>query len=258
MSCDWGYKAHNGPCHWHTNFPVADGVRQSPVNIVTQDTEQETFPSLVVKYAEGYHQTVTNTGASWKVDLKAEGSSLTGGALTGEYKAWQMHAHWGSCTGKGSEHTVDGKEYDAEFHIVHYNTKYGTPGEAVDKPDGLAVLGMFITEGKEHPEFAKLIDALRKVHKKGETVTVEEPLDPAGFLPENKCFYTYEGSLTTPPLLESVIWTVFKEPIEFSEEQMKEMRCLLFSCEDDCADDCMVDNYRPPCPLGSRKVKVQA
>ena len=34
-----------------------------------------------------------------------------------------MHAHWGSCAGHGSEHTVDGKQYDAELHIVHYNTK---------------------------------------------------------------------------------------------------------------------------------------
>jgi len=150
---------------------------------------------------------------------------------------------------------VDGHEYDAEFHIVHFNTKYGTPGEAVDKPDGLAVLGIFIKVGKEHPEFAKLIDALGKIHKKGESVTVNPPLCPAAFLPEDKHFYTYEGSLTTPPLLESVIWTVFKEPIEFSEDQLKAMRGLLISCEDGC-EDFMIDNYRPPCPLGSRKVKA--
>merc|ERR1712080_296420 len=185
------------------------------------------------------------------------GSSLTCGALTGEDQAWQVHAHWGACTGRGSEHTVDGQEYDAEFHIVHFNTKYGTPGEAVDKPDGLAVLGIFIKEGEEHPEFAKLISSLKKIGKKGETVEVETPLDPAKFLPKERCFFTYEGSLTTPPLLESVIWTVFKEPVEFSEEQIKAMRSLLISCEDGCTDH-MVDNYRPPCPLGSRKVKVAA
>ena len=38
-------------------------------------------------------------------------------------QVWQMHAHWGSCAGHGSEHTVDGKQYDAELHIVHFNTK---------------------------------------------------------------------------------------------------------------------------------------
>jgi len=58
-----------------------------------------------------------------------------------------MHAHWGSCAGHGSEHTVNGKQYDAELHIVHFNTKYGTPENAADKPDGLAVLGIFIEVG---------------------------------------------------------------------------------------------------------------
>jgi len=256
MSCDWGYKEHNGPCHWHKSYPVAEGVRQSPIDIVTCEAENGEYPPIVCKYGEDAGQTVTNTGASWKVDLNPNESSLTGGALEGEYKGWQMHAHWGACRGRGSEHTVDGKEYDAEFHIVHYNTKYGTPGDAVDKPDGLAVLGMFITEGKEHEEFQKLLEALEKINKKGQTVNVADPLDPGCFLPKDRTFFTYEGSLTTPPLLESVIWTVFKEPIEFSEEQLKAMRKLLI-VEDDC-EDFMVDNYRPPVPKGSRKVKVVA
>ena len=39
---------------------------------------------------------------------------------------------------------MDGKSFSAELHLVHYNTKYGDLGNAVDKPDGLAVLGMFI------------------------------------------------------------------------------------------------------------------
>ena len=53
--------------------------------------------------------------------------------------------------------------------------------------------------------------------------TVTTDSDVTVYLPENKCFYNYEGSLTTPPLLESVIWTVFKEPITFSQEQVQSM-----------------------------------
>ena len=34
--------------------------------------------------------------------------------------------------------------YDGELHLVHYNTKYGSFGEAADKSDGLAVLGVFL------------------------------------------------------------------------------------------------------------------
>ena len=67
-----------------------------------------------------------------------------------------MHAHWGKKDGGGSEHTIDGKQYDAELHIVHYNDKYGDPSQAVDKPDGLAVLGMFLKAGSGHGELEKI------------------------------------------------------------------------------------------------------
>lgn len=72
-------------------------------------------------------------------------SGLTGGPLEDDvYQLAQFHAHWGGENARGSEHTVDGKSFSAELHLVHYNTKYGDLGNAVDKPDGLAVLGMFI------------------------------------------------------------------------------------------------------------------
>ena len=45
----------------------------------------------------------------------------------------QMHAHWGAEAGRGSEHTLDGEEFDAELHIVHWNEKYGDPAVALDK-----------------------------------------------------------------------------------------------------------------------------
>ena len=60
----------------------------------------------------------------------------------------QLHAHWGHQSGHGSEHTIDGKSYDAELHIVHYNTKYDNPGAALDQEDGLAVLGIFLSVGR--------------------------------------------------------------------------------------------------------------
>ena len=41
-------------------------------------------------------------------------------------------------------------------------------------------------------------------------------MDPAGFLPASKSYWTYEGSLTTPPLYESVTWILFKQPVEIS------------------------------------------
>ena len=84
--------------------------------------------------------------------------------MDGTYELWQFHAHWGNEDGHGSEHTVDGKNYAAELHLVHWNKKYGTPDTAVDKPDGLAVLGLLIEVGdKPLQEFDKIVQALDKI-----------------------------------------------------------------------------------------------
>ena len=120
----------------------------------------ETLDELQYEYVPGNCTQVGNTGSSWKVDVDPEGSSkskchdhcswwyscsgLSGGPLDSTYQLAQFHAHWGGENARGSEHTVDGKSFSAELHLVHFNTKYGDLGNAVDKPDGLAVLGMFI------------------------------------------------------------------------------------------------------------------
>jgi len=182
-------------------------------------------------------------------------SSLKGGPLdpNDEYKILQAHAHWGSVDGQGSEHTVNGKSYSAEFHIVHYNTKYGAPENAVDKPDGLAVLGVFLKIGKGHTEFQKVCEVLGQIKGKGDCTKLIRAFDPEMTLPDNRSFYTYLGSLTTPPLFESVTWIVFEEPVEISKEQLELMRDIHEG--DIQSSSKVVDNFRPPCCQGSRRVK---
>lgn len=254
MAVQWGYKDDNGPAKWHNWFPIATGSRQSPVDIVTGNCTTVTgLEELSATYSSAEGNTLVNTGASWKLNLEPEGSSLTGGPLQDEYKVLQLHAHWGQDEGEGSEHTLDGKSFDGEVHIVHFNTKYGDAATATDKPDGLAVLGMFIKIGDEHSEIEKFIDAIGDVVIKNDEAVVKEAVNPGQLLPGNKSYYTYPGSLTTPPLFESVTWIVFKQPIEMSNKQLSAMRDLKTG-QEDC--DCMVRNYRPPCPLGERIVRV--
>lgn len=93
-----------------------------------------------------------------------------------------------------------------------------------------------------------------------------KPLDPANLLPATKAYWTYLGSLTTPPCTESVTWILFKEPIEVSHEQLehfREMRC--YDAREECpCDDSLhktfeygkvINNYRPPLELGSRELR---
>ena len=109
--------------------------------------------------------------------------------------------------------------------MVHWNKKYESPEDAAGQPDGLAVLGRFIKVGDDpHEELEKVLNKLDSIRFKGDSADLEEDggVDAALLLPDEfkREFFTYEGSLTTPPLLESVIWIVFKDPIEISAEQV--------------------------------------
>jgi len=257
---EWGYKSENGPSTWSKLFPVAEaGVRQSPININAGNSQDDdNLPPLVPKFDSVPNMTMENTGASWKLNFPEERSSLTGGPLEANYRLSQIHAHWGKEKGRGSEHTMNGKMYDGEMHLVHFNTKYGSFGDAVDKPDGLAVLGVFLQVGAgEHKEFAKISAQLKNIKKKGKVVTITEEIDPNFLLPECEDYFTYPGSLTTPPLLESVDWLVYEKPIVISEEQMTSMRKMQVTENEDEDDDCecMEDNYRPVCVQGERVIR---
>jgi len=119
----WGYGVDNGPSCWHKDFPVAkEGRRQSPIDITPDSAVDATSHSrekpLKWVYNTKHCLNIENTGSSWKVNVNGCGSSLGGGPLLDdEYELWQFHAHWGSDNSKGSEHTVDGKEYASEVMV---------------------------------------------------------------------------------------------------------------------------------------------
>ncbi|KAJ8271382.1 hypothetical protein COCON_G00102410 [Conger conger] len=175
-----------------------------------------------------------------------------GGPLQNPYRLKQFHFHWGGKGCQGSEHTVNGKTYASELHLVHWNAaRYKSFGEAASAPDGLAVLGVFLETGDEHRGLHKITDALYMVKFKGSGVDFKG-FNPACLLPYSLKYWTYPGSLTTPPLHESVTWIVLKEPISVSEKQMAKFRMVLFTEEEEDKKR-MENNFRPPQPLKGRK-----
>lgn len=64
------------------------------------------------------------------------------------------------------------------------------------------------TRGGGHPE---------------ETYDVHCGISPVDVLPLDQRFYTYPGSLTTPPCYESVQWIVYKCPIKVSRKVGEQM-----------------------------------
>ncbi|KAM4718524.1 carbonic anhydrase 1-like [Anableps anableps] len=257
MSHAWGYAANNGPDKWGDSFPIANGSRQSPIDIESKKaSHDQTLKPLVLKYDPSTCLEILNNGHSFQVTFvdDIDSSTLKDGPVLFTHRLKQFHFHWGASDDKGSEHTVDGTKYPAELHLVHWNTKYANFGEAASQPDGLAVVGVFLKIGEENANLQKLIDAFDSIKTKGTQCSFAN-FNPETLLPRCLDYWTYEGSLTTPPLLESVTWIVCKEPISVSSEQMAKFRSLLFSGEGE-AECCMVDNYRPPQPLKGRAVRA--
>nr|XP_020459859.1 carbonic anhydrase 1-like [Monopterus albus] len=255
MSHHWGYDSNNGPDSWVHNFPIAHGHRQSPIDIVPGKAPHDAkLKPLMLKYDPSTSLNITNNGHSIQVNFAddSDKSTLTGGPLSGVYRLKQFHFHWGSADDRGSEHTVAGTKYPAELHLVHWHTKYSSFNEAVKHHNGLAVVGVFLQIGNENPSLQKVLDTFNAIRSKDKTTSFEN-FNPATLLPDQLDYWTYNGSLTTPPLLECVTWIVCKQAISVSSEQMDKFRSLLFSAEGE--DECyMVNNYRPPQPLKGRHV----
>ncbi|XP_023197189.1 carbonic anhydrase 4-like isoform X3 [Xiphophorus maculatus] len=149
---EWCY--HNSSCSdstWPTIAPLhCNGTRQSPINIASANaTENKNLTEFTF---EGYDNksalaTIENTGDTVKVTFNA-GIKISGGALSESYDSLQAHLHWGNGTAEpGSEHTVDGKRFPMELHIVHSKSTYNRNITLAEKdPEGLAALGFFIEE----------------------------------------------------------------------------------------------------------------
>lgn len=181
-------------------------------------------------------------------------SVIEGGPLEHNYRLKQFHFHWGAIDAWGSEHTVDNKCYPAELHLVHWNAvKFETFEDAALEENGLAVIGVFLKLGKHHKELQKLVDTLPSIKHK-DTLVEFGSFDPSCLMPACPDYWTYSGSLTTPPLSESVTWIIKKQPVEVDHDQLEQFRTLLVTSEGE-KEKRMVDNFRPLQPLMNRTVR---
>ncbi|XP_023380411.1 carbonic anhydrase 6 [Pteropus vampyrus] len=217
----WTY---SDEAHWSEKYPACGGKRQSPINLQARKVRYN--PSVKALHLTGYEAQdgeflMTNDGHTVMISLP---SSMRMVAPDGtEYKALQMHFHWGGASSKisGSEHTIEGIRYATEIHIMHYNSKYSSSDVARNAPDGLAVLAVLIevNDYAENTYFSNFISHLENVKYPGQS-TVLNSLDLQDMLPKNlHDHYSYQGSTSTPPCTENVHWFVLADPIKLSKAQ---------------------------------------
>nr|XP_044251444.1 putative carbonic anhydrase 3 [Drosophila takahashii] len=230
----------------------ATGDQQSPIALDTQDSRILITPRI---YFGDYDVPlkgpifIKNNGHSIQMDIPETINGMQpfirGGRMEGSYLAKGVHFHWGSPNSKGSEHTIDNRRYDAEMHIVHRNAKYKDIVEAVEKEDGLAVIGVLLQIVEDPTDIptglTKVINAVVNIPIDESNTTI-----PAGFTLDEMIgdinhndFMTYDGSLTTPNCHEAVIWTVFTQILPVSYEMVSKLWELR-----DHWDKKMMNNYR--------------
>ncbi|XP_030617551.1 carbonic anhydrase 12 isoform X1 [Delphinapterus leucas] len=256
----WTYIGPDGEESWSKSYPSCGGLMQSPIDL--QDDILQYNASLVPLDFQGYSESanqqfvLTNNGHSVKLKLPKD-MHIQG--LGARYNASQLHLHWGDENEPhGSEHTVGGKQFAAELHMVYYNSDlYPNASIASDKPEGLAVLAVLIEMGSFNPSYDKIFSHLKDVKYKGQEVSIPgfsiEELLPKR--PEE--YYRYRGSLTTPPCYPTVLWTVFRNPVEISQQQLTDLETALYCTRvEDPSPREMIHNFRQVQKFDERLVYV--
>ncbi|MGX7013458.1 carbonic anhydrase family protein [Vagococcus silagei] len=167
---------------------------QSPINIQTDQVQPLIDEGNILVNYDTVLSDVFDTGCA--IQGNVSGHAMINGRRF-KLKQFHFHAH--------SEHTIDGTKFPLELHLVHQaqNGHY-------------AVLAIFIQIGKNAPDLEPIVESFH-------TLNLTKSLNLEGILPNNRTYFHYEGSLTTPPLTENVEWYIFKSPIEISQSQFQRL-----------------------------------
>lgn len=218
----WEYSGDYGPNRWgkiSSDYSLCgDGTRQSPIDM--NKTIKTDLPNVYFKYYASNFNIIDNE-YTIQAEFKGDNRSTFFGE---EYKLTHINFH------TPSEHTINEKSYDMEAHLIHKNSK-----------DELAIASVLIAKGKSNSFLQILIDNFPAEKNKNFSIDNID-LNPSLLLPKNLSYYTYFGSLTTPPCSENVLWIILKNPIEASQSQIENFNSK------------MGTNARPVLPVNKRFV----
>lgn len=219
----WSYTGSTGADKWGSldsaYATCGMGQRQSPIDI--RKTVKADLPAIEFAY-QPVPLNIEDNGHSIKVDTAGAGNITVEGE---SYDLVQFHFH------KPSEEKINGKSYDMVAHLVHQS-----------KAGKLAVVAVLMEAGKEQPLLRTLWTHLPLEQNKP-VIRAEVKIDPTQILPAKRAYYTFLGSLTTPPCTEGVLWLVLKTPVQVSKEQLAGFATIY------------KNNVRPVQPVNGRVIK---
>jgi len=258
----WDYGSIYGPSTWSETYPTCGKDSQSPINIGGWVTSN--IPcKLAFKpaYFENLEGSWKNNGHSLQFTLDPEfayKTQMSGPCFKSIYQLAQIHFHWGSNAGQGSEHTIQGKQSALEMHMVHLNRQYETT-DAGNHPDGYLVVGVLFDEGnKPAPKglgksFKKYLDmsknyASNKAPVMNAKFNIADILDLSNVVESH---YQYNGSLTTPGCNQAVTWVLATKVLGVTPPALKALRQLRTT-----EGEPLVNNFRPVQDLNGRVITL--
>jgi len=196
----WDYGDSRGPQHWGELEPgfvaCKDGHHQSPIDI--RNAKIADLPALYFDYRQSPLH-IVDKGHTIMVNYEP-GSFLYVG--NGRYQLKQFHFH------RPSEEKIEGKTYDMVVHLAH-----------ADEHGNLAVVAVLLEEGQANALVDELWHDLPKQKEKEELKNIE--IDVRRLLPKDRHYYSFSGSLTTPPCTENVRWFVLRHPVTVSSAEVQ-------------------------------------
>jgi carbonic anhydrase len=195
----WDYAGSGGPESWGQMKPeflkCSTGTRQSPIDI--RDGIKVNLDAVQFDYKPSGFRVIDN-GHTVQVNVAA-GNSIE--VMGRRYELVQFHFH------RPSEERIDGRQFDMVVHLVHKDI------------DGrLAVIAVLLERGSALPVVQSVWNNLPL--EKGDEVAARGALNLNDLLPAERNYFTYMGSLTTPPCSEGVLWMVMKQPVQISADQI--------------------------------------
>lgn len=223
----WSYSDQNG---WVAEYPECVGkkLRQSPIDIMTNDVifnprmqlEFVDYDQEVEFEYQNTHHSVSLTPMPMFSTPSVRVNWVHNGEPD-EYELKEIHFHWGHGKEKGSEHEINDQRAAAEMHMVHY--RKGLDKSQIGSVDNsVVVIGVFIeSDVVEHNKLETLVKRAENVNGTDTKYMDSSPENLIHLLPENHhSFYTYNGSLTTPPCYEVVTWIIMSEPVYMCQAQV--------------------------------------